>query len=106
MNQPQQPPDTPQSAQIMKQASLFAVGGEVGCLTLLIVFAAVFGGLYLDKLLGTKPVLTIIFVLGSAPLALALTFWVAMRAVKRYAPPKSPASAQPGKTYDEEDNSE
>ena len=106
MNQPQQPPDKPQSVQIVQQASLFAVGGEVGCLTLLIVFAAVFGGLYLDKLLGTKPVLTIIFVLGSAPLALALTFWVAMRAVKRYSPPKPSTTAQPGKIYDEEENSE
>jgi len=106
MNQPQQPPDKPQPAQMMKQAPLFAIGGEVGCLTLLIVIAAVFGGLYLDKLFGTKPVLTILFVLGSAPLALALTFWVAMRAVRRYAPPKSPATMQPAKTYDEEDNSE
>ena len=90
----------------MQQASLFAVGGEVGCLTLIIVFAAVFGGLYLDKLFGTKPVLTILFVLGSAPLALVLTFWVAMRAVKRYSPPQSTNSAQPDKNSDEEENSE
>jgi hypothetical protein len=105
MNQ-SQPPDKPEESPIIKQASLFAVGGEVGCLTLLIVFAAVFGGLYLDNLLGTKPVLTILFVLGSAPLALVLTFWVAMRAVKRYAPPVSTKPGQPAKTYDEEDKSE
>ena len=30
------------------------VGGEVGCITLLIVGAAVFGGLWLDRLLGIK----------------------------------------------------
>jgi hypothetical protein len=105
MNQQPQP-EKPEVPPFMKQASLFAVGGEVGCLTLLIVFAAVFGGLYLDKLFGTKPVLTILFVLGSAPLALALTFWVAMRAVKRYQPPSSSAPGQPAKTYDEEDKSE
>jgi len=106
MNQPQQTSEKPQSAPIMKPASMLTVGGEVAGLTLVIVFAAVFGGLALDKLFGTKPVLTILFVLGSAPLALALTFWVAMRAVKRYAPPTSTTPAQPGKTYDEEDNSE
>jgi hypothetical protein len=106
MNQTNPPTEKPQQGKIVQQASLFAVGGEVGCLTLIIVFAAVFGGLYLDNLLGTKPVLTILFVLGSAPLALALTFWVAMRAVKRYSPPQPTASAQPGKIYDEEENSE
>lgn len=106
MNPQEQPPERLQSAQIMKQASLFAVGGEVGCLTLAIVIIAVFGGLYLDKLFGTKPVLTILFVLGSAPLALVLTFWVAMRAVKRNAPPKSATYTQSGKILDEEDNSE
>lgn len=58
------------------------VGGEVGCLTLIIVLGAVFGGLWLDRVLGTKPVLTIILLLGSAPLSLVLTFWIAMRAVK------------------------
>lgn len=106
MNEPQQPPGKPPSAQIMQQASLFLIGGEVGCLTLIIVLAAVFGGLYLDNLFGTKPVLTLIFVLGSAPLALVLTFWVATRAVKRYTPPKKSTLAQPEKIYDEEEHSE
>lgn len=91
---------------MINQASLFAVGGEVGCLTLIIVFAAVFGGLYLDKLLNTKPFLTILFVLGSAPLALVLTFWVAKRAVKRYTPAQSSAHSQNAKIIDEEEHSE
>jgi hypothetical protein len=58
------------------------IGGEVGCLTVIIVLAAVFGGLWLDKIFGTRPLLTLLFVLGSAPLALVLTFWLAKRAVK------------------------
>jgi hypothetical protein len=58
------------------------VGGEVGCLTLLIVLGAVFGGLWLDNLFDTKPMITVILVLASAPLSLVLTFWVAMRAVR------------------------
>jgi len=57
------------------------VGGEVGCLTLIIVLGAVIGGLWLDRLLGTKPLFTVFLVLASAPLSLVLTFWIAKRAV-------------------------
>jgi hypothetical protein len=63
------------------------VGGEVGCLTLMIVLGSVFGGLWLDRIFDTKPVITVILVLASAPISLALTFWIAMRAVKNI-PPK------------------
>ncbi len=59
------------------------LGGEIGCLTLMIVLAAVFGGLWLDRTLSTeKPIITIILVLISAPLALVITYWRAMQAVK------------------------
>jgi hypothetical protein len=57
------------------------IGGEVGCLTLVIVLLAVFGGLWLDGLLGTKPLFTVGLVLASAPISLVLTFWVARRAI-------------------------
>jgi len=71
------------------------VGGEVGCVTLLIVIGSVFAGIWLDKLLGTKPVLTIFFVLGSAPLALLLTFWIATRAIKDIKPKDSSKGIEP-----------
>lgn len=58
------------------------VGGEVGCVTLIIVLVAVFGGIWLDRALGTKPLFTIALVLLSAPLSLALTVVIAKRAVK------------------------
>ena len=58
------------------------IGGEVGCLTVVIVLAAVFGGLWLDRVFGTKPMLTLLFLLASAPLALVLTFWLARRALQ------------------------
>ncbi len=62
---------------------LTAVAGQVGCLTLLIVFVALFLGLYLDRLLGTKPVFLIILVLGSAPLSLFLTYKIAINAARK-----------------------
>jgi F0F1-type ATP synthase assembly protein I len=64
------------------------VGGEVGCLTLIIVLAAVFGGLWLDNLFNTKPMITVVLVLASAPVSLVLTFWIAMRAVKNINSPE------------------
>lgn len=67
------------------------LGGEIGCLTLMIILAAVFGGLWLDRFFGTdKPIITISLVLISAPLALVLTYWRALQVVKEIqAPPSS-----------------
>ena len=62
--------------------SVLALGGQVGCSTLVIVFAAVFGGLWLDRVFNTKPIFTLLFVLGSAPLALIFTYWMAMRSLR------------------------
>jgi MFS-type transporter involved in bile tolerance (Atg22 family) len=69
---------------IGKQA--LAVGAQVGCTTVLIVFGAVLFGLWLDRQFGTKPLLTVLLVLTSAPFSLFLTYRLAKRAVdpKRY----------------------
>ena len=66
--------------------SVLALGGQVGCSTLVIVIAAVFGGIWLDRFLDTKPVFTILFILGSAPLALGLTYWMALRTLQNTQP--------------------
>ena len=63
------------------------LASQIGCLTVLILFAALFGGLWLDKVFDSKPIFTIFLVIVSAPLALGVTFWVAMRAAKRVTPP-------------------
>lgn len=90
---------------------MVTVGAEVGCATLLIVLVAVFGGIWLDRILGTKPIFTILLVLGSAPFSLVLTFWLAKRSIKDMTPPtagqsgavKRPTTAGGrGREYDEE----
>lgn len=85
-----------------------AMGGQIGCVTLLVVFLALFGGLGLDKVLGTKPLFTVVLLVGSAPLALFLTFWIAMRVVKdlQNTMPSPPSSAGRADISDEEDSSE
>lgn len=70
---------TPQNPFNLRLASL---GVQIGCLTLVILILGLLGGLWLDRILKTKPIFTIILVLGSAPVALFLTYWVAMQAVK------------------------
>lgn len=86
MSQSNLPTEPDKVKQITNGLALYSVGGQVGCATLIIVFAAVFIGIGLDKLLSTKPVFTILLTLGSAPLALFLTYKLAMRAVKRINP--------------------
>ncbi len=63
--------------------ALAAIAGQVGCLTLLIVLAAVFGGLWLDNRFDTKPIITLILVFGSLPLTLLLMFAVVRGATKK-----------------------
>lgn len=83
---------------------LAAMGGEIGCVTLVIIFVAVFGGLWLDRILGTKPILTILFVIGAGPLALFTTYWLAIRTVKDIQPGEK--AGTPAKAGEEEDISE
>ena len=79
---------------------LAALAGQVGFVTLGIVLAAVLGGLWLDKQLGTRLVFTILLVVASVPLSLFIIFRLAMSAVSKIKP-VVPAQAQPA----EEENS-
>ncbi len=85
-------PDQKQSPQYLMGITMAALGGQIGCLTLVIVFASLFLGRWLDQLLGTKPIILIILLVSSAPISLVLTFWVAMRTVKKINPQASSGS--------------
>ena len=63
--------------------TLAAVAGQVGCLTLVIVLAALIAGLWLDAQLGTKPMLTVILMIASVPVTLVLMFWLVRAATTR-----------------------
>jgi F0F1-type ATP synthase assembly protein I len=99
-----QPSEPTKGKQTVNSFAVFSVGAEVGCATLIIVFLAIFVGIGLDKLLGTKPVFIILFTLGSAPLSIFITYKLAMRAVKS-ATPQVPEGKQI-KPAEEEDKSE
>ena len=70
-------------AQYAVNLTLVAVAGQVGCLTLIIVLAALFGGLWLDRYFETRPVFTIGLMVASIPVTLVMMFWVVKTATSK-----------------------
>jgi F0F1-type ATP synthase assembly protein I len=77
--------------------TLAGAAGQVGCLTLLVVLVAVFGGLWLDAYFQTKPAFTIGLVIASIPVSLVLMFYIV-----RLATSKIKAGPPPEGSFDEE----
>ena len=73
---------------------------QSGCLVVGLVLVAVVAGIWLDRALGTRPVLTLVLVLGSVPLTLLLLFRTATRAVSAVKPAAKPAP----KVMDDDDD--
>lgn len=63
--------------------TLASVTGLVGCLTMVIIVAALILGLWLDKNFDTKPLFTLILIIGSVPVTLVVMFMVVNSATKR-----------------------
>jgi len=66
--------------------TLAAVAGQVGCLTLVIIFGALLAGLWIDRSFETKPLFTILLMLASMPVTLYLMFRVVQGATNRIKP--------------------
>lgn len=69
--------------------TLAAVAGQVGCLTIVIIFAALLGGLWLDNQFGTRPLFIVGLLLVSVPVTLVTMFWVVRQATSRIKPQQS-----------------
>jgi len=69
--------------QINQAALLASVVGQVGCLIVVIIGLALGAGLLLDNLLGTKAIFTVLFMVGSVPIALYVTVRLSLSAVAR-----------------------
>ena len=57
--------------------------GQVGCLTLIIILASVFGGLWLDKIFDTKPVFTLVLLFAGIPVSVLVMLVVARKTLAR-----------------------
>lgn len=62
---------------------LIVVIGQVGCLTLAVILASVFGGLWLDNMFGTKPVITLVLLFAGIPLSVFLMLYVSRKSLTR-----------------------
>jgi F0F1-type ATP synthase assembly protein I len=80
---------TPAERQSLFNATLISVAIQVGCLTLVLIFLSLVTGLILDRVLDTRPLFTIIFLVGSMPLTWVAVFWVVNRAKHKLDPPKT-----------------
>ena len=69
--------------QNMVSTLLIVVIGQVGCLTLAVILASVFGGLWLDNIFGTKPVFTLVLLFAGIPLSVILMLYVSRKALAR-----------------------
>jgi F0F1-type ATP synthase assembly protein I len=57
--------------------------GQVGCLTLVIILASVFGGLWLDNYFNTKPVFTLALLFAGIPVSVIVMLVVARKTLAR-----------------------
>jgi len=62
---------------------LAAITGQVGCLTAFLLLAALFGGIWLDDYLGTKPLFTIGLIILSVPITIAAILWIVKKMTSR-----------------------
>ena len=79
--------------------TLASIAGQVGLLTLVIIFLALFAGLWLDGRMDSKPMFTILLLIASVPLTVFLMFRVVRSATNRI----NPVETQ--ETPEEEQNS-
>lgn len=79
--------------------TLASIAGQVGLLTLGIIFVALFAGLWLDGQMGTKPMFTIILLIASVPVTVFIMFRVVSAATNRIQP------VETQETPEEEQNS-
>ena len=66
----------------------------VAGLTLGVIFLALFAGIFLDKILHSKPIFTIVLMVASIPMTIYLTFRVVRAASNRIQPDAKPGTLE------------
>lgn len=83
MSRSLKPNEEPSQRQKLLNLTLAGVASSVGLLTLVIIIGAVLLGLWLDARYNSKPTYTIVLVIASIPISLAVMFVVVRAAVSR-----------------------
>jgi F0F1-type ATP synthase assembly protein I len=104
MSQQQKPNQQKFDAANAFTASIATIGGSVGCSTLIIILAALFIGLWLDKVFDTKPMFTILLMLGSIPVSIVIMFMIVRSTTARLLPDSKTETNKSGEKNQEEEN--
>jgi F0F1-type ATP synthase assembly protein I len=67
----------------------------VGCVTVVVVVGALALGLGLDRLVDTRPLFTVLMLLGSIPISIYLLVRIALSTAAQLAPPSTPTGDKP-----------
>jgi F0F1-type ATP synthase assembly protein I len=68
---------------INQTALLAGIVGQIGCITVIIIALALGAGVLIDRFLDTRPIFTILFIVGSVPVTLFVTVRVSLMAAAR-----------------------
>ena len=69
---------------VVKNLALASMLSQVGCVTVVIVIGALLLGLWVDSQFDTKPLFTIVFLLGSIPVSLYSLVRVALSTAAQF----------------------
>ncbi len=95
-----QSPEENPKPRALSDAKIFGLMAQTGCLVLAGVIASLLAGIWLDRVLQTRPVFTLVLVLGSAPLMLYALYRMAVRATSQAKPGRPSARRE---THDNDD---
>ncbi|MCD4687095.1 MAG: AtpZ/AtpI family protein [Anaerolineae bacterium] len=87
----------PSNTDYMRNLALATVAGQAGCTTVILVFLALFAGMYLDSRLDTHPVFTIGLILAAIPISLYSMIRLMLSSVAAI---KHPAAADDSRATD------
>ena len=76
-------PQSEQKGRSILNTLLIVMIGQVGCLTLVVILASVYGGLWLDNTFGTKPVFTLVLLFAGIPISVILMLVVARKTLAK-----------------------
>lgn len=76
------PEKTEQKGKILN-LTVAVAAAQVGCVTLVVVLAAIFLGMWMDSQFQTRPIFTLVFVVGSIPVSVIAMLLIVRAAVKR-----------------------
>lgn len=74
---------TEQKGKNILNTLLVVMIGQVGCLTLVVILASVFAGMWLDNMFGTKPVITLVLLFAGIPISVLLMLFVSRRTLAK-----------------------